>query len=245
MLHLPNVTLVLIETLEHDLGRLAINDCVTKAKFGDVLILTDKPEKFRSLDCEARFVEVPNWPNKIGWSRASWYEVPPHVRTSQTLYIQWDAWIWCPEMWRDEFLEYDIVGSCWWYPDRNVGNLGFGLRSTRLIRYVAKHRDKYPCVTDVDDDLLCRKYRPLLEQEGFVWAPERIARDFAFECVRPSPDSKHFGFHACQNFGVVLDHDRLLERARLMRDSEYIGKRPKSYLWENFCKAHPAVVAEL
>lgn len=245
MLSLPSLTLVMIETLEHELARLAVNECVRKAKFGDVLIFTDKPELFEPLDCEARFVREPCWPDKMGWSRASWYDVPPHVRTSQTLYIQWDSWIWEPGCWTDDFLAYDIIGAPWpWHPDRRVGNLGFAIRSTRLIRYVLKHRDRYPCNTNVDDDLLCRKYRSSLEEEGFIWAPEHVAERFAFECAPPDLDRKHLGFHACQNFKYVLEHDDLVQRARLMQQSQYIGGK-NSYMYQNFCKANPEIVAEL
>src|SRR6266498_3767992 len=102
MLKLPGVTLVMLETLDHELARLAVEDSVAKVEFGDVVIFTDKPEKFQPLSCDARFVHVPCWTEKIGWSRASWYDVPPQIRTPQTLYIQWDSWVWDVEMWRDE-----------------------------------------------------------------------------------------------------------------------------------------------
>jgi hypothetical protein len=239
-LQLPDVTLVMIETQEHALARLAVEDCLRVADFGDVLIFTDKPEHFPHL---GRVLPAENWPNKLGWSRFSWYGVPPHVRLPQNLFIQWDSWIWQPEMWRDEFMDYDLIGAPWWYKDgKNVGNLGFALRSTRIIKYLYNNKDKYPCNSNTDDDLLCRGYRPQLEQHGFTWAPENVAHDFAFECSRPSPTSKHFGFHAPFNFHVVLDHERLLQRARLMQASPYISR---GYLWENFAKANPQVLADL
>jgi hypothetical protein len=245
MLELPGVTLVILETLEHELARLAVNDCVTKAQFEDVLIFTDKPELFVPLKCFPRFVEVPCWPDKLGWSKASWFDVPPHVRTRQTLYIQWDSWIWDVNRWRDDFMDYDIIGAPWpWHPNRRVGNLGFALRSARLIRYVRAHRDKYPCVSNADDDLLCRVYRPALEDAGFVWAPEELARQFAIECAWEKVDMTRFGFHASFNFVNVLDHDALLHRARLMRNSEYIGRK-NSYMWQNFCKSCPEIIKEL
>jgi hypothetical protein len=245
MLDLPEITLVMIETQEHELARLAVQECVSKAEFTDVLILTDKPDLFVPLKCVPRFVKVPCWENKLGWSRASWFDVPPHVRTRQTLYIQWDSWIWDVGCWQNEFMDYDIIGAPWpWHPNRRVGNLGFALRSTRLIRYVRAHRDKYPCVSHADDDLLCRTYRPSLEEAGFEWAPEALARQFAFECEAPNLETKHFGFHATQNFKYVLDHDALLQRARLMQTSEYIGRK-NSYMWQNFCRACPEIIAEL
>jgi hypothetical protein len=241
-LKLPDVSLVLIETLDHQLGRLAVNECVRKVDFGDILIFTDEPDLFSPLDTDmkVRFVKVENWADKIGWSRCSWFDIPQHMATSHGLTIQWDSWIHDVSMWRDEFLEYDICGAVWgWHPDRKVGNLGFGLRSQRLMKYVYLHRYDYPCTTSVDDDLLCRTYRPRLEEVGFVWAPERLAWEFAFEC---SPPRATFGFHAAHNFGHVLEHDELLARARLMLASPYISK---SYMMKQFADANPDIVREL
>jgi len=245
-LKLPDVTLVMVETREHALARMAIEDCLRVAEFGDVLVLTDKPMFFdfmQSYCSQCQIHTVPDWPDKVGWSRAWWFDVPPKLRTSQTLNIQWDSWIWDVSMWRDEFLKYDFIGAPWWYKDgKNDGNGGFCLKSTRLARYIAKHRDKYPCDTPVDDDLLCRKYRPALEDAGFVWAPERVAFDFAFECTRPSATSRHFGFHAMFNWPVVLDLEQLRPRYELAAASPYIRD---GYMMKQFCQTHPSIAKEL
>ena len=243
MLKLPDVTLVILETLEHELGRLAVSECLRNTEFAEVLIFTDKPQLFLPLNCAGRFIEVPCWPDKLGWCRSLWVDVPPHLRTTHALIIQWDSWIWCADRWNDEFLRYDVIGAPWhWHKINRVGNSGFSLRSARLMNYLLNHRDKFPCVSTTEDDLLCRRYRPLLEDIGFEWAPERLACEFAFECSRPAPDSKHWGFHGAFNFGAVLDHDRLIERAKLMQRSPYISK---SYMWEAFKQTYPAVIAEL
>ena len=249
MLKLPDVTLVCVETREHALAALAVLDCLRVAEFGDVLILTDKPEQFtlaslaRLAGLPARFHPVPDWPSKLGWSRSWWFDVPPLLRTAYTLNIQWDSWIWLPEMWSDEFLEYDYIGAPWWYKDgKNVGNGGFSLVSSRLKRYIADHRWDYPCDTHVDDDLLCRKYRPRLEEKGFRWAPERVAHRFAFECERPTETWRSFGFHAMFNWPEVLGRDELLARMRLALESPYIAA---SYMMKAFCQKHPHLAGAL
>jgi hypothetical protein len=241
-LKLPEVTLVCVETREHELARMAIEECVAKADFGDVLILTDKPAEFPSL---GRIHLVPDWPEKIGWSRSWWYDVPPLLRTRQTLNIQWDSWIWDVSMWDDAFLDYDYIGAPWWYRDgKNVGNGGFSLVSTRLKRFLRAHQHTLPCDTALDDDLLCRKYRLTLENHGFVWAPESVAHRFAFECSRPSPTSRHFGFHGAFNFGIVLSAEELERRARIMLASPYIAK-PDGYIFQAFAKNNPQLVERL
>jgi Protein of unknown function (DUF5672) len=240
-LSLPDVTLVCVETREHELAALAVADCMQAAEFGDVLVLTDKPSCFPQDG--VRFHAVPDWPSKLGWSRSWWFDVPPLLRTRQTLNIQWDSWIWDTAMWDDQFLAYDYIGAPWWYKDgKNVGNGGFSLVSTRLKRYIADRRWEYPCDTAVDDDLLCRKYRPRLEQAGFRWAPERVAHQFAFECCRPSHTSRHFGFHAMFNWPEVLEPDKVNDRLRLAFASPGIRG---SYIMKAFCQKHPGIIAAL
>jgi hypothetical protein len=249
MLKLPDVTLVLVETRQHELGNLALEDSERLCEFGDTLIFTDQPNIFTShLDTpHRRIVRVPDWPNKMGWSRCFWYDVPLHMRTSHALCIQWDSWVVDPEMWTDEFLKYDYIGAPWWYKDgMNVGNGGFCLRSTKLMRYIRKHRAQFPCITDLDDDLYCRQYRPTLQEHGFEWAPEEVAIKFSFECVQSAVRHKHFGFHAAYNFDWAcgFDQERIMQRARIMCRSHYMTKTNK-YIWEGFVKSNGWVTDRL
>lgn len=236
-LQLPDVTLVLIETRQHELGRMALEECLRRCDFGDVVVFSDRAVG------PARHIRVPDWSSKLGWSQCFWYDVAPHMTTSHVLGIQWDSWVVDTTEWTNEFLRWDYIGAPWWYKDGlNVGNGGFCLRSTALLRYVRKHWDRYPCITDLDDDLYCRKYRTKLEIDGFQWAPEALASRFAFETTRPSPESRHFGFHAAYNFnfGCGDDKEGLLARARLMKSSAYMTESNK-YIWEGFQKAMPEV----
>lgn len=244
MLKLPDVTLVMIETREHDLAQMALEDCERLVKFGGVIVFTDRPAQF--LRADRRVVTVPDWPEKIGWSRCFWRDVALEVRTSHALCIQWDSWVVDPEMWRDEYLNYDFIGAPWWHANgMNVGNGGFSLRSTKLMRFVRRHLATFPCITHVDDDLYCRKYRPSLEAAGFVWADEVTAQQFAFECVRPDSSARHFGFHAAFNFdyGCNGDEERILQRARIMEKSGYITKA--GHIWSAFNKKFPWVAERL
>jgi hypothetical protein len=243
MLTLPDVTLVCVETLKHKLMRLAMEDCLSKVSFGDVLLLTDKPELFDGLGntktnghsrpTKIRIHTVPNWPSKLEWCRANWFIVPPLIRTSRILFCQWDAGIWNADDWDDEFLEYDFIGALWqWHPSKRVGNTGFCLKSTSLARFIYDRRDRYPCDSEAEDDLLCRKYRNDLEDHGFTWAPENLAHKFAFEGCGPNPRpllNSHFGFHGAFNFHKVFNMEQLEVRANLMGElsdlvfaSEYV-----------------------
>jgi hypothetical protein len=246
MLKLPDVTLVAIETREYELMRLAISDCIAACEFGDIVIATDKPLEFWMTQFnqpKPRLVKVPDWDSKLGWCRYVWFGLPQYIRTSHMLLCQWDAGVWDTSMWRDEFMAYDYVGAVWgWHQTKKVGNSGFALKSTRLARYIHARAWDFPCDTPLEDDLLCRKYRPVLEERGFRWAPEGLAHDFAFECSRPSPTSRHFGYHAMFNWPFVLPHDRVLERVRLATGSPYLRE---SYMMKSFCEKHPQIIMEL
>ena len=141
-------------------------------------------------------------------------------------------------MWSSKFLAFDYIGAPWWYAIWNVGNSGFGMRSTELMRFVAKHPELYPVTTPAEDDLMARKYRCALEAHGnFVWADDKNALDFSFECVRKSPTSRHFGFHALKNWPFVLGAEELAERIAIAKKNPYIATTDMINLLEQ--KQHP------
>jgi uncharacterized protein DUF5672 len=237
-LSLPDVTLVMVETLDHELGRMAVENCVEKVDFAEMLIFTDRPLEFS----DYRTIAVKNWPSKLEWCRFNWFGVPRHIKTSHILFTQWDGGVWDPSMWRDEFLQYDYCGAPWWHQTKNVGNSGFSLKSTRLARYIYDHRADYPCVSETEDDLLCRTYRPRLEDKGFVWAPENVAYDFAYEGCDGKPPSRHFGFHALFNMPHVFDREELFARLEFVMESPYIRD---SYMFKTFAERHPGIIRDM
>lgn len=253
MITLPNVTFVMVETLCHQLARFTMENCLRQIEFGEVLLLTDKLEHFQGLDTgltnghskpvKIRTHIVPNWPTKLEWCRANWFVVPPLIRTSHIMFCQWDAGVWNVDAWEDKFLEYDFIGSVWqWHPSRRVGNTGFCLKSTRLARYIYSHPDKYPCNSEIEDDLLCRTYRSDLEDRGFTWAPESVAHRFAYEGAGPNPRpllDRHFGFHAVENFTKVYNEEQQNAIEKLLIQSDYIRN---SY---RFAHITPEVLSQL
>ena len=221
-LQLPDVTLLIMDTKCHELARLAIEDSIRDVDFGDVIIFSDLPIHVPG----TRWVKVDPWPSVERCCEFVWYELSDHIKTSHWMIVQWDGWIIDTGCWRPEFLEYDYVGAPWWYNDAwNVGN-GSGLRSIRLMKFLDEHRDAFP-MRMPEDGVLCRDYRPALEMHGFRWPSEQLAAEFAFECTRPSPASKHFMFHDMFNFPAVLEGERLAERLRLIYANPYIRRGKK------------------
>jgi hypothetical protein len=175
---------------------------------------------------------VPRWPSSKVFGKWLWSDLAGYLTTSHFILTEWDCWVANPEMWTDEFLEYDYIGAPWWTPPNNynVGN-GCGLRSTRLMRFLMDHPAEFPLLEvppfeGNDDTTLSITYRERLEGYGFKWADEQLASRLAFEYTRPSLDSKHFMFHDSFNFPQVLSGDRLAERVRLMQENTLDPKMP-------------------
>src|ERR1035437_5894527 len=220
MLTLPDVTLVIPETRAHDLSRITVNDLISKVSFGGgVLIYTN--------DCErlavpgARYIKVADWPNKVASGAFYYTEAAREITTSHALLMEWDAGACNPDMWRDEFLQYDYIGAPWeWQVRRGtaVGNGGFALVTKRLVDFC--YAEKLKIATDMDISIRAR--RDLETRGGFKWAPDSVARDFAYEGWMPGgptirtsrPNS--FGYHSVCNWPHILDRADLLNRAGIL-----------------------------
>ncbi len=223
MLTLPNVTLVTVETLCHELAKRTIEDCLSKVQFAEVIVYTDREDK---LDIAgARTIKVPNWPSKDDYMQFFQFKSCDTVTTSHVLFLEWDAGICDVSMWRDEFLQYDYLGAPWWYTDGspNVGNGGFSLRTTRLQRFMKDNQKKYPVG---NDNQMCRDCGAEIIREGrFNWAPVDVANDFAFEGfdrLGLPNNLKHFGYHSVINWPLVLSRGELKERYGLMKRNSYV-----------------------
>lgn len=239
MLELSDVTLVMVETRDFALARLTLLDALDKIKFGDVLICTNSSAAFGIDNC--RYVKVEDWQTKLEWCQYIWYEMPRHVHTSHMLLLQWDAGVWDTNMWRNEYMQYDLIGAPWWYKSKNVGNTGFALKSSRLARYIMDRAWEFYCDTPAEDNLLCRHFRPALEDRGFIWAPDSLAHEFAVECCRPSQVSRHFGYHAMSNWPTVLPYEQVMGRLKLVMESESLRD---SFQAKSFRQQHPKTMQE-
>jgi len=89
------------------------------------------------------------------------------------------------------------------------------------MKYISARPQDFPLVMP-EDDVLCRKYRPQLEADGFKWASEDLAQDFSFERKRPAIDSRSFGFHGAFNWPFVLSYEELNERMAIAKQIPYM-----------------------
>ena len=123
----------------------------------------------------------------------------PYVETPHVLICTWDGFIVNPELWRHDWLEYDMIGAPWpehWTKHR-VGNTGFTLQSRKFLQTAQAHRASYPS-GQPGDVWLCQTMHDQFVAEGIKYAPVEEAAPFSFE--HPAlgsgwDQSLSFGFH--------------------------------------------------
>jgi Protein of unknown function (DUF5672) len=179
---IDDVTLVTIETHYHALAGRALQECVDRIPFRNVITFSDRP-----IIGGATNIPV----NTIGSMRdycdillkGMW----PFVRTSHVIFAQWDAMIFDETKWTDDYLEYDYIGAVWpWQPPgQNVGNGGFSLRSAKLLNAL---RDPFIHMTPEgphgvqEDNYIAIVHRQMLEKKyGIRFAPPDVAAQFSYE----------------------------------------------------------------
>ena len=202
---LTDVTVVVLDSVAHELSRAALDDTLKQITPREVCIWSDRDiyPSGQWFECELSTMRQVE--------ETLWYLVPQRITTSHFLVIQWDGWVVNGSKWKPVWLNCDYIGAPWWYKTLNVGNGGFSLRSPSLARFIASHPREFP-LKSPEDQCLCRHYRVRLTKEKFYWASEHEAQQFAFE--RDGPWNT-FGFHGLFNLPKVLDPDELQRRLSL------------------------------
>lgn len=129
-----------------------------------------------------------------------------YVKTKHSLFVSSDGWILNPQAWKDEWLEYDLIGAPWPTtlvddPRYRVGNTGFCLRSKDFLEASAEYAHMYDGVQG-GDVFTCQTMRPIFERMGIQYAPIDVAADFSWEfniAEYPNGRSDAFGFHGITN----------------------------------------------
>lgn len=139
-----------------------------------------------------------------------------YVESNHCLCIQNDGFIVRPNLWSDEFLKYDYIGSPWpknWPQSsiNRVGNGGFSLRSKKLLDETKKIDGKIPQELEylskyishknlppnkIEDNMISIYKKNELESNGIKFAPIEIAAKFAIENpIDENISNEAFGFH--------------------------------------------------
>lgn len=205
-LKLPQVTLAAMSSVDIPETVRALQYSMRGIEFGDVVLITDKKPAF--LPKEIRYSHTGRLSTIDDYNYKMVYEFGQHIHTDFVLQIHADGFIVHPELWRDEFLDYDYIGAPWPVPaasdtvsyrdaDGNLIRVGnsVGIRSKRLLDYPARAGLEWTGYTTVNGDYeynediyLCCTRRRELEAAGFTFAPLDVAKYFSRE--HPVPENE-------------------------------------------------------
>ena len=165
-LNLKDVTLFGLDTNHHHLLRKAANVCQSYAEFGHVVLLSDKDVTINNIYEYNKFVMC---------------NLHKYIETDYVLTIHHDGFILNPLAWTDDFYNYDYIGAPW--PDGTVGNSGFNLKTRSLVNRLPSLLPEGTPLADYfpDDLIICKRFRPILEAEGFKFADEHTGHRFSHE----------------------------------------------------------------
>lgn len=205
MLNLPDVTLVCVTSVKIDQNVKALKYSMEGIKYGDVKFISDIcPE---DLPKNAKYVKCDNL-SYDGFSEYTFLKLWKDVETTHCLLVHHDGFVVRPDLWSDEFLNFDYIGAPWVYSETSyitdysehvdVGNGGFCLRTKRMLELPTQlglkleHRQGFYN----DDGNFCVYHRKTFLENGIRYAPKEIAAKFSTEIAIPGLSQESFGFHS-------------------------------------------------
>lgn len=192
MLKLPRVTLICLTGINFDDHLVAVEKSCEGIEWGAVKIIYDK--SISSIDL---------------WNKAIVYDLWKYVDTEFAMLIHPDGYVINPELWKDEWLEYDYIGAPWPLPkddfsyrgvDGDIVRVGnsVSLRSKRLLQAPTDYNFEWRFYygNSNEDGFLCVHNRHVLEGLGMKFAPLEVAVHFSKEHeIEENKGLKTFAFH--------------------------------------------------
>lgn len=219
MLHLPTVTLVSVAAIGYEKTIRGMVTCQNGIEFAASRLLS--PTRPQSLPESIEWIETPplrlRAPGIDDYSHLVLYDLWQYVSTDHCLVVQGDGFVANPGQWDPNFLGFDYIGAPWpvlpnAYIDpfgnhQRVGNGGFSLRSSRLLRtpldveipWDVNNSDFYRHMNAgslAEDGNISVHNKHIFEANGCKFAPVDVAVRFAQEL--PVPEARGvvpFGFH--------------------------------------------------
>lgn len=192
MIKLPQITLIAITGRDIEAHKKALDYSSKEITFGAIKLIE---KHFETID---------------DWSYHIIYHLTDYIDTEFCILIHADGYIIHPELWRDEWLQYDYIGAPFPLPVddfsyrdirgniQRVGN-SVSLRSKRLIEFAPKHQLEWKSFHGFfnEDGFICVNYRHEYEQAGLKFASIEVAKYFSKE--HEIPENKGiltFAFHS-------------------------------------------------
>lgn len=195
-LQLPNVTLIAMTSVNVQATVKAMEYSMRGIDFYEAVLVTHK--KPLGLPKTIQYKHTSKLTNIDDFNYKTVYELGSFVETEFALLVHADGFVVHPENWRDEFLDYDYIGSPWPEPSNDLmyrdihGNIcrvgnSVSIRSKRLMDFPQKiHMPWTPedgCFNE--DGFICCRMRHLFEAEGMTYAPIEVAKYFGHEHMIP------------------------------------------------------------
>ncbi|MFA6520730.1 MAG: DUF5672 family protein [Candidatus Paceibacterota bacterium] len=212
---------------------------MNKIKLPNVTLCTFGSEKYKdqhqkALDYSSRKIEFGAVKNIIvptnsidEWNKAVVFDLGDYIDTDFALLIHPDGGVAEAEMWRDEWLNYDYIGSPFPLPSDNfsyrdikgniqrVGN-SVSLRSKKLLQLPKKIGMEWKSFHGFynEDGYICVNMRHVFEEHGCKFAPFEEAIYFGRETALPENKGlKTFIYHKTEGENARypnFEHDNLL-----------------------------------
>ena len=206
---LPNVTLAAMTSVDIYETIKAMEYSMRGIEFGDAVLITHR--KPLMLPKSIRYSHTSRLDDIDKFNYKMVYELGEHIHTDFVLIVHADGFVVNPESWRNEFLNYDYIGSPWpllegepaYYDSKGeicrVGN-SVSIRSKSLADFPKQANLKWEKLvsgTYNEDAFLCCKYKNTIEDAGMKFAPIEVAKYFGHEHMIPEimDIEKPFVFH--------------------------------------------------
>jgi hypothetical protein len=205
------ITLICIDTVQPQEAILAMMKSMESFKFAKCKLFTDcngVSKKYKKYNNDIELIDIGTINNITRYSEFCLKELDDYIETDYCLTVQHDGFIVRPNLWTDEFLEYDYIGAPWpekWGYVNRVGNGGFNLKSKKFLQVCKKIFKNIDMQVDIkrekgyllsNDDFLYSVvfYKEMLK-EGIKYAPVELAARFSIEHPVKEMQSESFGFH--------------------------------------------------
>jgi hypothetical protein len=196
MINLDNITILNLNCVDPDIGVKAIKYSCREINFGKKMLVSHVNPKNITSDIE--YVKT-DFLDRNTINDFFFNNLNDLIQTEFVLSIHTDGFVIHPELWNDNFLNYDYIGAPWpplpWCIRNRVGNGGFVLISKKFLSLLSKISR---IGSEHNDVSITNRYYDFFINNGCSYAPLDIASKFSLEL--PIPEVKYslsncFGFH--------------------------------------------------
>ena len=206
---LNNVTMVAMTSVNIRATIKAMQYSMRGIQFAEVVLITDKKPLFLPKTITYKHIDKIDNIDKFNYSMV--YDLYNYIDTDYALIIHYDGFVVNPEMWSEDFLKYDYIGSPWPLPNPEdhvtfrdingnicrVGN-SVSIRSKRLMELPSKIKREWKPFHGWynEDGFICCNNKHIFEQYGMRYAPLEVAIRFGQEAMLPEGEGiTPFVFH--------------------------------------------------